>query len=173
MRFEKYKQLALSSPMNYVLVAVFAVGLATVVLLNDYRNLLIVIAPITAALVEAILVNPILKKKKRLISELEDNIDSATDVRDFKDKISTMHKQAYSYSYINLLTTYLFALLMLVSVILTMKLCGISSFPYIIFYTCIAVALFKAMRQLFAINERVEEFNIVKVKISNSVKSHE
>ena len=173
LRFEKYKQLALSSPMNYVLILIFTIGLATIVLLNDYRNLLIVVAPITLALVEAAFVTPILKKKKRLISELEDDIDSAKDVKDFKGKINRMHKQAYNYSYIALLTTYLFALLMLVSVILTMKLCGISSFPYIIFYTCIAIALFKAMRQLFSINEKVEEFNIVKVKISNSIKRHE
>ena len=173
LRFENYKRLALSSPMNYILVLIFTIGLATIVLLNDYRNLLIVVAPIALALIEALLVTPILKKKKHLISEYEDNIDSAKNVTDFKEKIAEMHKQAYAYSYIDLLTTYLFALLILVSVILTMKLCGISSFPYIIFYTCIAIALFKAMRQLFSFNEKVEEFNIVKVKISNSLKSHE
>ena len=172
-RFEEYKRLSLFSPMNYLLVFVFTLGLVAVVLLNDYRNLLIVLAPVTLAFLEALIVLPILKRKKQYVAELEDNIDNAKDVSDFKNKIKMMHKQAYSYSYVNLLTTYLFALLILVSVILTMKLCGIISFPYIIFYTCVAIALFKAMRELFSSSEKINEFNIVKVKISNSMKSHE
>ena len=172
-RFEEYKRLSLFSPMNYILVFVFTLGLVAVVLLNDYRNLLIVLAPVTLAFLEALIVLPILKRKKQYVAELEDNIDNAKDVSDFKNKIKMMHKQAYSYSYVNLLTTYLFALLILVSVILTMKLCGIISFPYIIFYTCVAIALFKAMRELFSSSEKINEFNIVKVKISNSMKSHE
>ena len=173
LRFENYKRLSLYSPMNYVLIFVFTLGLVAVVLFNDYRNLLIVLAPVTLAFLEALIITPILKKKKQFVSELEDNIDNSKNVKDFKEKIRAMHKQAYSYSYLNLLTTYLFALLILVSVILTMKLCEITSFPYIIFYTCIAIALFKAMRELFSTNERINEFNIVKVKISNSMKSHE
>ena len=172
-RFENYKRLALSSPMNYILVLIFTIGLAAVVLLNDVRNLLIILVPVVLTFLEALLVNPVLKKKKQQIIEQEDNIDYAKNGKDFKQRIDEMHKHAYVYSYINLLTTYLFALLILVSVILTMKLCGISSFPYIIFYTCIAVALFKAMRQLFAFNENIEEFNIVKVKISNSMNHRE
>ena len=173
LRFEEYKKLSLYSPMNLILVFVFTLGLVAVVLLNDYRNLLIVLAPVALALLEALVISPILKKKNQTIKALEDDIDDAKNAKDFKNKISAMHKQAYSYSYLNLFTTYLFALLVLVSVILTMKLCGIVSFPYIIFYTCIAIALFKAMRELFSYNERINEFNIVKVRISNSMKSHE
>lgn len=173
LRFENYKKMSLYSPMNYVLIFVFTLGLVAVVLLNDYRNLLIVLAPVALAFLETLIITPILKKKKHFIAELEDNIDNSKNAKDFQDKIRTMHKQAYSYSYLNLFVTYLFALLILVSVILTMKLCEIISFPYIIFYTCIAIALFKAMRELFSTNERINEFNIVKVKISNSMKSHE
>ena len=173
LRFEKYKKMSLYSPMNYVLVFVFTIGLAAVVLFNDYRNLLIILAPVTLSFLEALIISPVLKRKKQSIAELEDNIDNASNVKDFKEKIKVMHKQAYSYSYLDLLTTYLFALLMLASVILTMKLCGIVSFPYIIFYTCIAIAIFKGMRELFLIPERIDEFNIVKVRISNSMKSHE
>ena len=173
LRFEEFKRLSLYSPMNYVLIFVFTLGLVAVVLLNDYRNLLIVVVPVMLAFLEAVLISPILRKKKQKVAESEDSIDNAKNTKDFKEKIKKMHAQAYSYSYINLLTTYLFALLILVSVILTMRLCGIMSFPYIIFYTCIAVALFKAMRELFTSNERINEFNKVKVRISNSMKSHE
>lgn len=170
-RFENYKKLSLSSPMNYILTLVFSLGLAMVVMLNDYRNLMIVVVPVVIALFEGIIIFPILKKKRHEIEELEDGIDEAKDARDFQEKAKGLHQNAYRYSCIDLFKRYCFALLMLSSVLLTMRLCEISSLPYIIFYTCISVALYKSCNELFSFSSKIEEFNKVKVKISNSLKS--
>lgn len=172
-RFEEYKKLSLSSPLNYVLALVFAIGLITVILLNDVRNFVVVVTPLLLSLIESFIVLPVLKKKKQVIGELEDNIDNSKNPADFKAKVDRMHRYAYKYSYLDLGTRCIFVVLMLVSVVVTMRLCDISSLPYIIFYTCLSFALFKTLKQVFSLPIRIEEFNIVKVRISNSMKSRE
>ena len=67
--------------------------------------------------------------------------------------------------------SYLYAGLLVLTALLTMRLCGLSSFPYIIFYSCISVAILRTLQDLFSFNEKIEEFNVVKVKIANSINS--
>ena len=171
-RFENYKRLSLSSPMNAILTLVFAVGLSTIVILNDYRNLMIVLIPIVLSFLDAVVIVPLLNKKEQEIALLEDDIDNATSQIDFKEKVKKMHSGAYQYSYIDLLKSFCFSLMMLASVLFTMRMCDISSLPFIIFYTCISLALYKGMEKLFFYPKKREEFNKVKVKISNSLKNN-
>ncbi len=171
-RFENYKRLSLSSPINLLLLFVILVGLSAVVLLNDIRNAMLVLAPIVIALFEAIVISPTLKSKKNEIEELEDGLDGAENSEDLQSKVRNLHAKAYSFSYIKLACQYLYAGLIILVALLTMHLCGISSFPYIIFYACISMAILKTLQDLLSFNDKIEEFNIVKVKITNSVNSH-
>ena len=170
-RFETYKKLSLSSPMILVLLGVFVLGLGAVVILNDTRNALLVLIPIALAAFEVLIVKPALKEKRVDIEELEDNLENATDGDDLQSKVKEMHTKSYNYSYIDLACRYLYAGVIVLAALLTMRICGLSSFPYIIFYSCISVSILKALIQLFSFNERIEEFNVVKVKINNSLNS--
>ena len=170
-RFENYKRLALSSPINLVLLFVIFIGLSAVVLLNDIKNAMLVLAPIAIAVFEWLVVTPMLKAKRDEINELEDDLDNAENGEDLQSKVKVLHNKAYSYSYLKMACSYLYVGLILLVALLTMRLCGLSSFPYIIFYTCISTAILRTLQELFSFGERIEEFNIVKVKITNSINS--
>lgn len=169
-KYEHYKKLALTSPMNYVLVLVFSLGLLTIVLLNDRRNALLVLVPLLLALLEALFIIPLYKKKRNEIDELEEEIDTASDATSLKEKVKSVHKRAYNYSYFSLAMRYIYAGIIILTSLLTMKLCGISSFPYIIFYSCISVTLYRSISELFAYGERFEEYKMSKIRLNNSVK---
>lgn len=171
-RFENYKRLALSSPMNLIILFVVLIGLSTVVLLNDIKNIMLVLVPIVIAVFEWIFVSPMLKSKAEEVNELEEDLDNAENGEELQNKVRILHSKAYNYSYIKLVCTYLYAGLLTLVALLTMRLSGISSFPYIIFYSIISIGILRTLQDLFSFSEKINEFNIVKVKISNSINSH-
>lgn len=166
-KYEDYKRLSLASPMNYILLLVFALGLIAVVLLNDIKNALIVAVPLAIALIDVLCVKSVLKAKKREIIALEDELEEC---KDFYEKVKEMHTKSYNYSYINIALSYVYAGLIVLTSIFTMHICGISSFPYIVFYSMIAVTLYKTLERLFSFNDTVEELNIAKIKVNNSIR---
>ena len=170
-RFEEYKKLCLSSPMNFILTLVFSLGLVVVVIFNDYRNLMIIGAPIILSLTEALLIGPVLKNKKQPIEQLEDSIDDSESPEDFRGRVKALHIEAYRYGYVDIFTRYVYALIIVLAVYFTMKICEINSFPYIIFYSCISLTLYKSLANLLHFEERVNKLNIVKVKLSNYINS--
>ena len=170
-RFENYKKLALSTPMNLILLFVILLGLSAVVLLNDIRNAMLVLAPIVIAVFEWLVITPMLKAKNGEIIELEENLDNADDGQDLQSKVKVLHDKAYNYSYVKLACAYLYAGIIVLVALLTMRLCGLSSLPFVIFYACISVAILRTLQDLFSFGDRIEEFNVVKVKISNSINS--
>ena len=171
-RFENYKRLALSSPINLILSFIILIGLSAVVLLNDVHNIMLILAPVAIATFEWLVISPMLKAKAEEINELEEDLDNAENGEDLQIKAKVLHDKAYSYTYTKIACSYLYAGLIILVALLTMRLCGISSFPYIIFYSFISLAILKTLQDLFAFNEKIEEFNIVKVKIANSINSH-
>ena len=172
-RYENYKKLVLSSPMNYIMTLIFTLGLVAVMLINDYRNVLLVGTPITLCLVNLAFITPSLKKKKREIEEAENGIDYLKSANQLRQQANVLHKKAYAYSYINTISSYFIALIIIVMTLLTMHLCGISSLPYLVFYTCLSTVLYKSFDQLVSFDERIVNFNIAKVKINNRMRMRE
>ena len=168
-RYEEYKRVSLSSPMNFLLIALFTLGLVAIVLLNDINNIMLVVVPLVLALFDAIFIAPMMKKKKHEIAQLEDRLDSAKTADGLRAKVKDVHTKAYNYSYIDIATRYLYAGVIVLTALLTMHICGISSFPYIIFYSCISLTLFKSLDSLLSFGDRIEEMNNIKVKLSNVV----
>lgn len=168
-RFENYKRLALSSPINLILLFIIFIGLSAVVLLNDIKNIMLVLAPIAIATFEWLVLSPMFKAKANEVNELEDDLDNAENGEEFQNKVRILHSKAYNYSYTKIACSYLYAGLLALVALFTMRICGITSFPYIIFYSFISVAILRTLQDLFSFNEKIEEFNIVKVKIANSI----
>ena len=169
-RYEDYKRLSLSSPMNLMLIMVLAVGLVVIVILNDYRNLMLALVPIVLALFHNLFVYPVLKSKRRDIETLEDGLDNAKTLEELKDQVKVVHDKAYYYGYLDIAIRYAYAGIIVLSALLTMRMCGISSFPYIIFYSCVSVTVYKSFDEILSFSERIDEFNKVKVKMINVIK---
>ena len=169
-RYENYKKLVLSSPMNYILTLVFTLGLVAVILINDYRNVLLVTVPILLCLFRLVYITPSLKKKKRELEEAEAGLDSLRNAGELRKQAKVIHKKAYAYSYIETICSYVFALLIVVVTLLTMHLCDISSLPYLVFYACLSIVLYKSFDQLVRFDERIADFKLAKVKINNRIR---
>lgn len=169
-RYERYKGVSLTSPLNYILTFVFSLALLIVVLLNDVRNILLVAIPLALAIIDVTFVSPKTKNKRDNINELEDDLDSADSKVDLRNRMRIIHDKAYAYSYLKIAVSYLYVGIIILTTMLTMRICGISSFPYIIFYTCISVTLFKSLNQLFSFGEKIQEYNMVKIRLNNSIK---
>ena len=171
-KYEKYKSLSLTSPMNYILLLVFSLALLFIILLNDRKNAFLAITPLLLAVIDSFLVSPYLKKKKMEIDELEEDLDSAKDALDLKNKVKVVHDKAYSYGYFDLAMRYVYAGAIVLTTLLTMRLCGISSFPYIIFYSCISLTLYKSISQLLSYGDKVQEYDLVKIKLNNETRKY-
>ena len=172
-RFENYKRLSLSSPMNYVLLLIFCLGLLAVVLLNDIKNAMLIIVPLVLALLDLFIVNPYLHKKRDEVNEAESEIDSLNDVSEVKRQMKEVHTKAYNFSYTQVAINYIYAGLIILTTLLTMHICGLSSFPYIIFYSCLSITFYRSIHQLISFGDRIEEYNIAKVKLSNSLRKQQ
>ena len=168
-RFENYKKLVLSGPMNYILTLVFTLALVMVTMLNDPKNILLIFTPMLLCLIRYIYIRPALKKKNREILELEEELDNSQDVSDLKRNVKLIHDKAYSYSYLDIISRYVFAGIIIAVTLLVMHLSDISSVPYLIFYTCISILFYRSLTQLCSFDERIEEFNLVKIKINNAI----
>jgi len=171
-RFEEYKRLSLASPMNYILLLIFALGLIAVVLLNDIKNIMLIVVPIILAIFDLLAIKPLLKKRRSEIAEEEESLENAMGGEDFKEKVKQLHSKSYNYSYLTIAIAYLYTGFMVATALLTMRLCGISSFPYIIFYSIISVTLYKTLDKLFNFSDVIEKYNVAKVKLTNSIKRH-
>ena len=171
-RFEEFKRLSLASPMNYILMLIFAAALITIVLLNDVKNIMLVVVPLILALFDLFAIKPLLKKRKQEISEEEENLETACGGEDFKEKVKQLHSKSYNYSYLTIALAYLYAGFIVATSLLTMRFCGISSFPYIIFYSLISMTLYKTMDKLLSFSEVIDQYNEAKLKLTNSIKRH-
>lgn len=168
-RYENYKRLALSSPMNYVLILVFTLALVVVSLLNDMRNILLIFVPILLCFTRHLYVKPVLKRKRSQIAELEENLDNIKNVQALKQTVKTIHDKAYLYGYLDMVCRYVFIGIIIAVTLLLMNLNGISSVPYLVFYSYLTIVFYRSIDQLFSFEEKMEEFNIVKVRINNSM----
>ena len=168
-RFENYKKLVLSGPMNYILTLVFTLALVAVTMLNDTKNILMIFTPTLLCLIRFVYIRPTLRKINNQILELEEELDNSQDASDVKRNVKMIHDKAYNYSYLDIISRYVFAGIIIAITLLVMHLSGISSVPYLIFYTGISFLFYRSLTQLCSFDERMEEFNIVKIKIINAM----
>ncbi len=168
-RFEEYKKYCLSSPLNFVITLVFMLGIVAVVLLNDINNGFLILVPVTLVVFHHLAILPKLKKISKNVEEIEETIDSSKDRLELQNRIDAMHKEAYRYGRLSVVSQYSYAMMIIVATIFTMYISGISSFPYIIFYTFVSIMIYRSLDIIFSYSEKIKEFNKVKVKLGNSM----
>ena len=169
-RYENFKKLSLTSPMNYILVLFFTLALLTVILLNDVKNIMLIVTPIVLAFFDVLVIVPLQRRKKQEISELEEELDQSEDSLDLRLRVKNVHNKAYNYSYVDIAIRYIYASVIILTTLVTMNICQISSFPFVIFYSFISLTLYKSISLLFQYGDKIEEYRLAKIKLINFLK---
>lgn len=168
-RFEKFKQMVMSTPLNFLYVFLICAFLIFIILINDPRNILLIIAPLLIALLDAFYLKSFLKKKEEEISRDEKTLIKSKDIDDFRQNELALHDKTYQYGKMALLKKYSFVLIMLIAT------CGLMianqqfSIPFIVFYLSVEFALYSNLNILFSFSEKRRKYLQTKVAISNVI----
>ncbi len=166
-RFEKFKQMVMSTPLNFFHVFLVCSFLIFIILINDPRNIFLIIAPLLIAFLDAFYLKSFLRKKEEDISRDEKALAKSEGIEDFRQKEFTLHKKTYQYGKMTLLKKYSFLLIMLIAT------CGLMisnqqfSIPFIVFYLSVEFALYSNLSTLFSFSEERMKYLQAKVGISN------
>ena len=166
-RYEKYKSGLLATPLNFIITLCVAFGLMLVTLYNDVKNILLILVPFIAALVEASILKPYVKDGATLLAKDEKDLDSSEDEEDFKGRVYQLHKKAYKLGLVEMCKQYVGIALFIITATLTMALSNVVSVPYIIFYSCIEAAIYRALLNALEYPEKHIEMLKAKVEINN------
>lgn len=168
-RFEKFKQMVMSTPLNTLYVFLICAFLIFIILINDPRNILLIIAPLLIALLDAFYLKSFLEKKEEDIARSEKALLKSKDIEDFRLNELTLHDKTYQFGKMALLKKYSFVLIMLITT------CGLMianqqfSIPFMVFYLSVEFALYSNLSTLFSFSEEKRKFLQVKVAFSNAL----
>ena len=166
-RFEKFKQMVMATPLNFLYVFLICAFLIFIILINDPRNILLIIAPLLIALLDAFYLKSFLSKKEEDIARDEKSLLKSKEIEDFRQSELTLHDKTYQYGKMVLLKKYSFVLIMLIAT------CGLMianqqfSIPFIVFYLSVEFALYSNLSTLFSFSEERRKYLQAKVAISN------
>ncbi|MCR5505663.1 MAG: hypothetical protein K6F07_01545 [Bacilli bacterium] len=166
-RFERYKHGLLTSPSNFVLSFLITLALIVIVLNNDIKNFLLIAAPLIAASIEALFYRPYLRNGIRDVGRLEEDLDNSQDEEDYKGRVGSLHKTAYKIGKVEMFKRYIGLALFLAIAIVLVAINGKISFPYVIFYLCIQIAIYHCLKSLLDYPLKWEEMLKEKVEINN------
>jgi len=166
-RFESFKRLMMSMPLNFVYYFMICAFLTFIIILNDPRNMFLIIAPLILAFFDAFYLHDICKKKERELEIEERALFKATDIEAFRQRENELHEKTYQYGKRVLIKKYFFIFVMLIAT------CGIMivneqfSIPFIIFYLSVEFALYTNLNNLFSFPDQRIKYLQAKVSLSN------
>lgn len=166
-RFEEYKKAILVTPLNTIFTFLISAFLIFIVVINDLRNLMMVMMPICFSLIEVYFLHPNEREKQHEIMRDEEELFQAENIDDFKEKEEEIHAKTYRLAKRVLIKKYVGISLMLLGTIIVMAVSHVVSVPYIVFYLCIEYTLFTNLTNLFTYDERKREYLQAKVRFIN------
>ena len=166
-RFERYKHGLLTSLSSFLITFLITLALIFIVLNNDLKNFLLIASPLIAASIEGLFYRPYLKRGYREVVRLEDDLDNSEDLIEYRTKVYDLHKQAYKYGKVEMFKRYIGLALFVAMAVVLMAVNGMVSFPYVIFYLCIQIAIYHCFKTLLDYPSKCEETLKEKVEINN------
>ena len=166
-RYEKYKAGLLATPLQFIMSLCIAFGLMLITLYNDMKNILLILVPFIASILENALVRPYIADGAKLLSKDEQELDNSVDEDDYKVRVYNLHTKAYKLGMVEMSKQYVGIALFIITAILTMRIVGVVSFPYIIFYSCIEAAIYRALSMALEYPEKNRDMLKAKVAINN------
>ena len=166
-RFERYKHGLLTSFSNFIVTFLITLAFIVIILNNDIKNFLLIAGPLLAASLEGLFYRPYLRRGFRNVGYLEEQLDSSVDPIDYRDKVTTLHKEAYKYGRVEMFKRYIGLALYIGIAVVLMAINGMVSFPYVIFYLCIQIMVYQCFKTLLDYPAKCEEMLKEKVEINN------
>ncbi|HOZ02226.1 MAG TPA: cysteine peptidase family C39 domain-containing protein [Bacilli bacterium] len=166
-RFEKFKQMVMSTPLNFLYVFLICAFLVFIILINDPKNILLIIAPLLITIFDAFCLKPFLKNKEEDIARVEKALLKSKDIEDFRQREFTLHDKTYQYGKIVLLKKYTFILIMLIATCSLLIANQQFSIPFIVFYLSVEFALYSNLSKLFSFSEERSKYLEAKIAICN------
>ena len=95
-RFEKiFKQMVMATPLNFLYVFLICAFLIFIILINDPRNILLIIAPLLIAF-RCILSQILSQKERKILREMKKALLKSKDIENFRQSELTLHEKHIS-----------------------------------------------------------------------------
>ena len=166
-RFERYKKSLLASPLSFLLSLVICFSLILIILQNDVKNYILIVTSFIASVVEALLYRPLIKKEVHRIAYLEDDLDSSKDDEMYKSQVARIHQKAYRIGLIEISKNCIGISLFIAIAIVLMAGKSIVSFPHVVFYFALQMALYHSFNKIVVYPDEFTAFRKAKVEFNN------
>ena len=168
-RSQEYKQNALTLGLNFVFYLLVVVLITAISIINSVIFAISVGVALLAAFIEVFFFTPFKKELNRELIEDEDELRRVRDVEDMEMKVKTMEVKSYRYAYIEFASKLVFGGLFIVASFFVSVVEGTFAIPNIVFYTCVSFLIYQYMVPLFAMDNRISDVNVAKVRINNLI----
>lgn len=172
-RLENFKKLSLVTPMDFVGSLVVVMFVIFILIINGFSNIFLVAMPLFLCLLEVILFKPSRRKEEAKVERKERNISSLKDTKELENSLEEIHSDSYKIATEELGKRYLNILLMILSSLFTLFVSKELNLVQGVFYLLSQLILFDHMNKVFMYPEKVNEFNLAKVKLMNIIHKDE
>lgn len=166
-RFERYKKGLLASPLSLLLSFLVAFCLMMVVVQNDSHNIVLIISSFLVAASEVLLYRPLIQKEIIDISHRENALDNCQDDDTYKEKVGIIHQKAYRIGLIEISKNCIGLALFIATAIIIVAGQHLASFPHVVFYFAIQLALYHSYHKMFSYPDDFKDLQKAKVEINN------
>lgn len=165
--YQSYKKNLFHSPLSLIVNVMSALGLIAVTLLNDYRNILLILVPILTSLIDYLVLTPYLNNESHKVEVFEKEIYISKTNDEYVSKIKCVHKKAYQIGKIYTFKRFAYLAAFVATAIVLIAVTRIVSFPFAVFYFCIEFALYEILSKIATHQEKENQLLKDKIKIAN------
>ena len=166
-RLEEYKKTLFISPIRLFSALLMMTLIIFITVYNDKYNMINVVLTVMFVAINALFVNPYLKKKEEEIALNEAKMMYIESTEEYRDAVNELHKASYDFVARKVVITVIMSFFILLSVIFTMIRSGVVSVPYVIIYFIFMMTLFKEGKTVIEYDNEAEKQKIAKAKFIN------
>ena len=168
-RSQEYKKCSLSMGLNLVFSVLIVILISTVSLINSLNYLILIIASLLGAYLDAFFFSPYKNAIGREVFQEENELRTTTDMDSVEMKVKTMELKSYRYAYLEFAKKGVVGFFMLAASVILCLIEKNFSITNVIFYMCLSVLLYQSLAPIFGYDSRVEENLLCKARINNVV----
>lgn len=167
--YQNYKKNFFHSPLTLIINVLLALGLIAVTLLNDYMNVILILAPFLMISIDYLILNPYLQSEGFKIELLEGELSTSESRDDYASKVRGIHEKAYRLGKIFTFKRFAYLAAFIATAIILIAVTRVVSFPFAVFYFCIEFALYEVLSRITNYTKIQNELLKDKIKISNHI----
>ena len=172
-RGQYYKKCSFTSGMNVVFSILIVVLISVIALINSLQYLILIIAALLAAYLDAFFFSPYKNEIEKEVSQEENDLKTMKDIEGVELQVKTMEVKSYRYAYLEFTKKGVVALFLLIASVALSIAQKSFALPNIIFYTCLSLLLYQSLTPLFGYDYRLEQNLLCKARVNNVVHQDE